>query len=300
MTQKALWSRAFGLFLVSLVLATLSAEPIIEIPDEGEAGGYLTVTLDGIEGSTVLRAELQNEENSLVSSNVVFAIPGSTSGRRAAVLGIPADIEAGFYTVALVGINAELIARKQFYISQREFSAETIELSSPMSELRQTDDPRRLRESRTLWQLLNIRNASGLYHFGSFREPLYESVRTSSFGDRRVFVYTDGGTDGSTHSGVDLVAPPGTVVLSSGNGMVVFSGERLITGNTIVIEHLPGLYSLYYHLAELRTVEGEHVGAGQAIGVIGATGLVTGIHLHWEFRIGGIPVDPDNMSSFGL
>ena len=216
------------------------------------------------------------------------------------MLGIPGDLEPGHYEVVLVDDREEPVLTRELEVTQKAFRAETIELSSPMSELRQTDDPRRLSESRALWQLLNQRNPTRLYHLEPFCVPLHESVRSSHFGDRRLFVYTDGGTEGSMHSGIDLVASSGTPVLSSGNGLVVFAGERLITGNTVVIEHLPGLYSLYYHLEELFTSEGDTVVVGQEIGLIGATGLVTGVHLHWEFRIGGVPVDPDSMTTLEL
>ena len=71
------------------------------------------------------------------------------------------------------------------------------------------------------------------------------------------------------------------------------SEERISTGNTIVIEHLPGVYSLYYHLDTLLAGCGEFVRAGTLIGRSGNTGLSTGPHLHWEFRVNGEAVSPD-------
>lgn len=300
MTALAVRRRGLYLFLAFSMLSSLLAEPVAEIPSEGEPGGPISIKVDANGGPVVARADLRTEEGVVVSNNVFFSLPGSTNQRLVAVLGIPADLEPGKYEIVLIDHQKEPLLSRAIEVTSKAFRAETIELSGAMSELRQTDDPRRLTESRALWQLLNHRDPFGLHHYGPFCLPLAESVRSSHFGDQRLFVYTNGGTDGSMHSGIDLVASPGTPVVSSGNGLVVFAEERMITGNTVVIEHLPGMYSLYYHLAELSVVSGDTVASGQEIGLIGATGLVTGVHLHWEFRIGGIPVDPDSMISFEL
>ena len=69
--------------------------------------------------------------------------------------------------------------------------------------------------------------------------------------------------------------------------------NRITTGWSIVIEHLPGLYSVYYHLSELGVNEGDMVKQGQLIGKSGATGLATGPHLHWEMRLNGSAILPE-------
>jgi murein DD-endopeptidase MepM/ murein hydrolase activator NlpD len=76
----------------------------------------------------------------------------------------------------------------------------------------------------------------------------------------------------------------------------VFAAERILTGNTIIIEHLPGLFSIYYHLSELAAAEGAMVEKGQIIGMVGMTGFATGPHLHWEIQSMGIAVDPDELT----
>ena len=69
--------------------------------------------------------------------------------------------------------------------------------------------------------------------------------------------------------------------------------DRISTGYSVVIEHLPGLYSLYYHLSELLVKEGDMIKQGELIGKSGATGLATGPHLHWEMRLNGASVRPE-------
>ena len=68
---------------------------------------------------------------------------------------------------------------------------------------------------------------------------------------------------------------------------------RIVTGNTIVLEHLPGVFSLYYHLSDVLVQENEIVEEAQIIGKAGASGLATGPHLHWEIRVSGVATDPE-------
>ena len=69
--------------------------------------------------------------------------------------------------------------------------------------------------------------------------------------------------------------------------------SRIVTGNTVILEHLPGLYSLYYHLDKIAVSEGSIVEAGTILGESGSTGLATGPHLHWEIRVSTENADPD-------
>jgi murein DD-endopeptidase MepM/ murein hydrolase activator NlpD len=122
--------------------------------------------------------------------------------------------------------------------------------------------------------------------------PLDSLRYTSFYGDRRTYAYSDGGSAGSIHNGVDLAAPTGTPIHAPGRGRVRMATNRIVTGGTIVIEHLPGVYSLYYHLDSVDVTVGETVETGAVIGTVGSTGLSTGPHLHWELRVAGVAVDP--------
>ena len=112
------------------------------------------------------------------------------------------------------------------------------------------------------------------------------------FGDRRTYLYSDGTEARSIHNGIDFAAPKGTAVYSSAGGKVIFAGEWLITGNTVIVEYLPGVFGLYFHLNEILVSQGDYVGKGEKLGTIGNSGLATGPHLHWEIWINGVPVNP--------
>lgn len=111
---------------------------------------------------------------------------------------------------------------------------------------------------------------------------------SAQFGTRRFF----NDKPRSPHGGVDLRAAAGTEVRASGPGLVVLSADLYYSGNLVILDHGGGLFTLYAHLSELRVEEGQEVAAGQVLGLSGATGRVTGPHLHWGAKIGDRPFDP--------
>lgn len=94
------------------------------------------------------------------------------------------------------------------------------------------------------------------------------------------------------HSGVDFAGAPGTSVMAAAAGRVVLADRLHIRGNTVLIDHGWGLFTLYAHLSEALVIPGEQVASGQLIGTIGSTGRSTGPHLHWEVWLHGVDVDP--------
>ncbi|HOX48796.1 MAG TPA: M23 family metallopeptidase, partial [Spirochaetales bacterium] len=102
-----------------------------------------------------------------------------------------------------------------------------------------------------------------------------------------------GGSESSRHLGVDFAVVKGTPVRAAARGRVVFAAERIVTGTTVVIEHLPGLYSIYMHLSSASVAAGRLVERGEVVALSGNSGLSTGPHLHWELRALGRSVDPE-------
>jgi len=122
---------------------------------------------------------------------------------------------------------------------------------------------------------------------GPFVLPTVGRVNPN-FGRRRVF----NDQPRSQHSGVDISTPHGTPVLASNSGRVVLNHGLYYAGNTVVIDHGLGLFTIYLHLSRMLVEEGAFVRKGDPIGEVGATGRVTGPHLHWSVRIRGSRVDP--------
>jgi murein DD-endopeptidase MepM/ murein hydrolase activator NlpD len=181
-------------------------------------------------------------------------------------------------------------------IAHREFRSETLHLTPSLTSLVADPNPERTAESERLWAIL-ARTGNQIYHTGRFVLPVTSTRRTSQFGTRRVNAYSDGRRVTSIHAGVDFGIPTGTEVRASGRGRVVLSRMRILTGYSVILEHAPGVYSLYYHLDSVIAQEGTIVNTGAIIGLSGSTGFSTGPHLHWEVRVSTENTDPDILVS---
>lgn len=122
-----------------------------------------------------------------------------------------------------------------------------------------------------------------------FAQPVTANVRfTSGFGNRR-----DPKTGRTRmHSGVDFAGPSGTAIKSTADGVVKKAGWQSGYGNAVVIEHAFGVETLYAHLSRINVSAGQRVSRGDVIGGMGTTGRSTGVHLHYEVRVGGNAVNP--------
>ena len=124
---------------------------------------------------------------------------------------------------------------------------------------------------------------------GAFEFPVAEPSYSSVFGTLRSY---NGGPYSGFHRGLDFRGATGTPVYAVAAGRVVLSETLQLYGNTVVVRHGLGVCSAYMHLDERGVTAGDEVAAGDTLGTLGATGLVTGPHLHFEVRVEGVPVAP--------
>ena len=125
---------------------------------------------------------------------------------------------------------------------------------------------------------------------GEFQRPRTARV-TSAFGDGRQF----NGRVQSRHMGLDLAGAVGAPVLATNRGVVALVGDFYYAGNAVYIDHGAGLVTAYFHLSAVDVAQGDTVTPGMRIGRVGATGRVTGPHLHWVARYGSVTVDPSTL-----
>lgn len=209
------------------------------------------------------------------------------------MLPMPLEITPKQYSIdVLIGKNKTIRLSFPVLLVEPHFKSETIPLNKKNTALKQMNT-KRSKEIKELFALLNTTNYTSLFQNKLFITPTDEKRRSSFFADKRIYVYNTGEKSYGYHYGIDFPIPIGSRLIASGSGKVVLAKERITSGLSVVIEHLPGLYSLYYHLSEITVSVGEQVSMGQTIGFSGDTGLATGPHLHWEMRLLGMAVNPD-------
>lgn len=132
---------------------------------------------------------------------------------------------------------------------------------------------------------------------GTFLSPAISYAEstyfTSRYGNRRTYIGQGTGlTISGFHTGLDFGGGEGLPITSPAAGQVVFAGPWTVRGNATVIDHGWGVYSGFWHQSAIQVQVGQMVGQGEVIGLVGATGRVTGAHLHWELWVNGVQVDP--------
>ena len=253
-----------------------------------------------VKGENERKATLQLlQDKKVIETAAFYAIPKNRKQNYMEMLcGIPVSLwlQEGNYSIKLIFSSngsdvTEFILPST--LKMRDFNKETLQLDEKNTAIKTDNSPERTKQIDKLNDILFTTIPSDVYSMKKFTTPTESQRYTAYCGDRRIYAYTNGKSSTSLHYGNDYGVPTGTDVKSCGEGKVVMAENRISTGFSIVIEHLPGLYSLYYHLSELNVKEGDMVKQGELIGKSGATGLATGPHLHWEMRLNGSAVRPE-------
>jgi len=205
-------------------------------------------------------------------------------GKPAALVGLPLSLRPGEHFIERRSANQ--VSKKFFKVEQKQYSTQHITITDDRKVNPYASDMERI-----LAEKVRQRKAANHYSMVDvdvdFLVPV-EGIRTGSFGRRRVF----NGQKRRPHSGMDIAADLGTPVRAPSAGTVIELGDFFFSGNLVYIEHGQGMISLFAHLSEIDVSLGEQVAKGQVIGRVGATGRVTGPHLHWSLGLNGNWIDP--------
>jgi murein DD-endopeptidase MepM/ murein hydrolase activator NlpD len=220
-----------------------------------------------------------------------------SEGEWQAVIGVDLEAPPGTYTAEIIVRFTDArteVRRQEIEVSAGTFPTTRLEVEPRYVQLSPEDSARAERENRTIEAIYATTTRERLWR-EPFSIPL-DGVRDGrNFGHRRVF----NGEPRAAHSGTDLTAATGTPVRAANRGRVVLSEDLFFSGNAVFLDHGMGVYSVYLHLSESQVQEGDIVERGAIVGLAGATGRVTGPHLHWGARVLGARVDPFTLLSLG-
>ena len=206
-----------------------------------------------------------------------------------ALVGIDLDTKPGRYVVSVTGLDADgktVTAEYPLAVAPKQFATRRLTVDEKFVSPPPEAVARIQRESARVRTILDGASTDRLWN-GPFALPVPGNP-ISEFGKRSVY----NGQPRRPHAGVDFAGAVGTPVRAPNAGKVVLAADLYYSGNTIILDHGQGLYSYFGHLSALLAREGDTIAAGDVVGRVGATGLVTGPHLHWAVWIAGTRVDP--------
>ena len=185
----------------------------------------------------------------------------------------------------------EVVAR--FKVQEKDFHREKLNVPKKMV-YPSSKDRKRIREEQEFLNRVYASSPRQPFFRGPFVVPL-DTFVTSVYGTKRLY----NNSKESQHLGTDFRAEVGRPVRSAHSGKVVVSRNLYYTGNTVTLDHGSGIFSIYGHLSKTHVKEGELVGQGMVVGLSGATGRVTGPHLHWGVKVNGHFVDGHSLVKEG-
>ena len=203
------------------------------------------------------------------------------AGRWQAVVGIPLDTNPGPISLQVGESPVPVMVDEHTYAEQRLTVKNKSHVTPDQAQLDRIRRERRIIDAA----LDNFREATVR---GIALQPPVEGRRSSSFGLRRFF----NEQPRAPHKGMDIAAASGTPISAPREGIVTATGDYFFNGNTVIVDHGQGFVTMYCHLSDIAVEEGQQVMSGDTLGAVGATGRVTGPHLHFGTYLNGTAVDP--------
>ena len=203
------------------------------------------------------------------------------------LVGIDLNVKPGAHAVAIVpdtstgaAVTHNLVVKPKAFPTRR-LTVDDAFVNPPPAVTKRIDD-----EAARLAAIWNASAPERLWT-DAFVRPVPQEAN-SRFGSRSIL----NGQARSPHGGADFASPTGTPIKAPNAGKIVLAEDLYYTGGTVVIDHGLGLASLFAHMSRVDVREGQTVARGAVVGLVGATGRVTGPHLHWTLRANGARVDP--------
>jgi len=215
---------------------------------------------------------------------------GRRDGSWEALVGIDVDMAPGRYEVAVEARGAmgavQARATHVLLVTRQVFPTRRLSVPEQFVNPPAGEQPRIEREAKAVAAVVARVSPEALWT-APFERPVAGDA-TSRFGGRSII----NGQRRSLHAGVDFRAATGTAVRAPARGRVVLAADQYFPGQVVILDHGLGLFSFLAHLSRIIVSEGQMVEGGEVVGLSGASGRVTGPHLHWSVRLNGARVDP--------
>lgn len=232
---------------------------------------------------------MANRECQLVGSvgDQALAFTSNGSITQTALFGISPIADLETLTIVVTATAADgstMTANASLQVIAGTFDSEEIDFTPEVGALLAPDIsvPEQDRLEALYMQVSTRRLWQGLFIWP------HKGILTSTFGERRLY----DGTLSSYHGGLDIAGDTGDPVLAAATGKVILAETLQVRGNAVIIDHGAGVFTAYFHMEDIAVQVGQLVQQGDLLGHVDSTGLSTGPHLHWELRVGGVPVDP--------
>ena len=246
-------------------------------------GGLLLIELK----STKALAEMSGEWE---GRSVPFWRDMARDRERKGLLGVDLEKAPGEYELKVTGQTAsgeKIRCSATVAVRKGQYATEKLQVEKHFVEPDAEQVKRANEERQKLRDIFDRVTPERLWD-GKFRIPLDGVTTGTNFGKRRIL----NGVPGSPHGGADLPGATGTPVHAAQRGKVVLAEELFFSGNTGVVDHGLGIYTFYGHLSEIGVKVGDVLETGDVLGKVGATGRVTGPHLHWGLTVEKARVNP--------
>jgi murein DD-endopeptidase MepM/ murein hydrolase activator NlpD len=264
---------------VAGVVAQSSAIDVVVAARAIQPGELVVLTLTPPAGATITRVRAFDRDLS------AYALD---RGRWQMLVGIDLDATVGPHVVSIDATFGGRSNRRDFTLNvvPKTFPTRTLTVNDAFVNPPASAAERIAQDARDLAAIWAHPAGSRLWT-GPFVRPVPHEAN-SAFGSRSVF----NGQKRSPHAGADFLSPAGTPVKAPNSGRVVLARDLYYSGNTVIVDHGLGLFSLFAHFSAITVHEGDAVRTGDQLGLVGATGRVTGPHLHWAVNVNGARIDP--------
>jgi len=288
-----------GLIITALIVYW-NPQPAASAAETNQSGTLAGITLSSkeITNGSLLLLQIETRKLGPPVSNIrltfqkreypVYLHPVDPADNHFGLIAIPFRTAPGPAKLVLSWTNAagDHSRTIPFRIVAGKYKTDELKVDSSRVNPNKKNIERAQKEARKIKRIYADGSIDRLWE-GDFQLPMTSDI-TSPFGNKRVF----NGQLKSFHNGVDFRARSATPVYAANSGVVKMAENLFYSGNAVVIDHGTGIFTIYAHLSRIDVTAGQLVEKGQRLGLTGATGRVSGPHLHWGVKVKGIAVNP--------